>query len=262
MMQRWRLDNDGDRLGHGYHAIVVPVRRGATKPALKLAWPAGSTVTEARALAAWRGCGAVRLYEADTRLGALLLQRLDADQTLSSLPLGDAAARAARILRLLCVSAPAGFPGLRHIAGMIATTLAPRQASLGDPIPASWFGTVQQLANRCARHAGESLLIHADLHYDNILADESGAWVAIDPKPVAGEPEYAVPELLWTRLDELDDEYGIRQLLDVLVSSAGLDADRTRAWALVRSADYWLWGLEHGLTHDPASCRRILAALL
>jgi streptomycin 6-kinase len=40
-----------------------------------------------------------------------------------------------------------------------------------------------------------------------------------------------------------------------------LDFEKARRWALVRCIDYWLWGLEHGLTEDPKRCRRIVDAL-
>jgi len=33
------------------------------------------------------------------------------------------------------------------------------------------------------------------------------------------------------------------------------------AWSFVRSIDYWLWGLENGLTIDPVRCQRIASAL-
>ncbi|MFI5426222.1 aminoglycoside phosphotransferase family protein [Aeromicrobium sp. UC242_57] len=45
-------------------------------------------------------------------------------------------------------------------------------------------------------------LIHADLHYENVLAAERAPWLAIDPKPVSGDPHYEVAPLLWNRWDE------------------------------------------------------------
>ena len=51
--------------------------------------------------------------------------------------------------------------------------------------------------------ANRDRLVHADLHYGNILAGDREPWLAIDPRAVAGDPEHAVPELLWARLDEV-----------------------------------------------------------
>ncbi len=93
-------------------------------------------------------------------------------------------------------------------------------------------------------------------------AGERESWLAIDPKPVAGDPEHAVPELLWTRVDDVDGAKGIRLLLAVLVDSGALDAGLARGWAIVRCVDYWLWGADHGLTEDPKRCQRILEALV
>ena len=43
---------------------------------------------------------------------------------------------------------------------------------------------------------GRGTLIHGDFHHHNIL-DAGGRYVAIDPKPMLGEPEYDVPSFLW-----------------------------------------------------------------
>ena len=109
----------------------------------------------------------------------------------------------------------------------------------------------------------ERRLVHADLHYENIMAStRPGApWVAIDPNSAVGAPERSVAELLWTRVDELPDSGAITGLLDSLVEHGCLDRDKALAWAFVRTIDYWLWGLDNGLTVDPRRCRRIAAAL-
>jgi streptomycin 6-kinase len=86
-------------------------------------------------------------------------------------------------------------------------------------------------------------LTHADLHYGNVLAGDREPWLAIDPKPLAGDPEHSVPELLWARADEIEDAQGVRRLLTVIVENGALDAEKARRWAIVRAVDYWLWGL-------------------
>ena len=46
-------------------------------------------------------------------------------------------------------------------------------------------------------------LVHGDLHYANVLQDHQGAWVAIDPKPMSGDPHYELAPMLWNRKAEL-----------------------------------------------------------
>jgi streptomycin 6-kinase len=260
LCRRWRLQVEDGIAARGYHGVVVPVSRGAERCVLKLTWPAERTADEARALAAWRGQGAVLLLEADPAAGALLLERLDATRTLERMDLRAAAQVAGRLLRRLAIPAPAGVRPLRAVAAAIAASLPGRQARLGRPVPEDWLAMAGGLAHELGARAGDRL-VHADLHYGNVLAGDREPWLAIDPKPVAGDPEHAVPELLWTRVDELQDAEGIRRLLAVLAGSGELDEEKARGWTIVRCVDYWLWGLENGLTEDPKRCRRILAAL-
>jgi streptomycin 6-kinase len=260
LCRRWRLQVEDALAARGYHGVVVPVRRGDERCVLKLTWPAERTVDEARALAAWRGQGAVLLLEADPQVGAQLLERLDPTRTLNTMDLPAAAQVAGSLLRHLAIPAPQGVRPLRAVAADIGGSLPGRQARLGRPVPEGWLATAGTLAHELGASAGDRL-VHADLHYGNVLAGHREPWLAIDPKPVAGDPEHAVPELLWTRVDELEDDAAIRRLLAVLAGSGELDGEKARGWAIVRCVDYWLWGLENGLTEDPKRCRRILAAL-
>lgn len=76
-----------------------------------------------------------------------------------------------------------------------------------------------------------------------------------------GSPERSVAELLWTRADELPGPHAITGLLGAVVDHGQLDPAKAVAWSFVRTIDYWLWGLENGLTSDPLRCQRIAGAL-
>jgi streptomycin 6-kinase len=67
--------------------------------------------------------------------------------------------------------------------------------------------------------------------------------------------------LLWTRADELPGPHAITGLLGAVVDHGQLDPAKAVAWSFVRTIDYWLWGLENGLTSDPLRCQRIAGAL-
>jgi streptomycin 6-kinase len=243
--------------------VVLPVSQGGRPLALKLAWPPGQVRGEADALAAWQPArGVVELVSVDVTRGALLLERLNASRTLAAIPLAEAAKAAGALARTLAIQAPGSFPSLQAAAGEIAATLPARQCSLGRPVPGQWVTLAARLAGDLAQDP-ERLLVHTDLHYDNILASARPGepWVAIDPTAAVGAPERSVAELLWTRVDELPGPQGITGLLDAIIKSGQLDRAKAAAWAFVRSIDYWLWGLDNGLTTDPARCRRVAEAL-
>ena len=102
-------------------------------------------------------------------------------------------------------------------------------------------------------------MVNWDLHYGNVLfAPTRQAWLAIDPKPATGTPEFGIAQLLWTRIDEMAGPADFHRHLAALIESAGLDANLTHAWTLVRVVDYWLWALGIGLTEDPRRCATLL----
>lgn len=260
LCERWGVELVEGRAPCGDWNLVFLARRGNEPCALKLSWPQQSAFDEAKALVAWRGQGAVRLLEASPDDGALLLERLDARRSLRTLDLFAAAEVAGDLIRQLTIPAPPGLRRLVDIANETAETVRSRQHALGSPLPARWVELAAELASDLATDAGADL-IHGDLHYDNILAGTRQPWLAIDPKPIAGNPERSVAELMWDRIDDANDTAEVHSLLAVLVEAGNLDHDRARAWTIVRAVDYWLWGLGAGLTEDPVRCRRLLETL-
>ena len=136
-----------------------------------------------------------------------------------------------------------------------------RQAALGFPVPAAWADAAVDAARQLADSTA-SALVHTDLHWGNVLAGEREPWVAIDPKPAYGDPERSVPELLWTRADEVPDPTGLRTLLSAVLDAGSLDPDRAQAWVVARTVDYWQWAVGVGLIDDPQRCARVLTAVL
>jgi streptomycin 6-kinase len=260
LCDRWQVELLDEPTLHGDNNLVIPVQRADEECMLKVCWPEHDTTHEAMALRAWNGNGAVRLLDASPGEGALLLERLHAGHSLVDINLFCAVEVAGDLIRRLTIPAPPGFRPLGEVATQIAETVGPRQNALGYPLPAGWVDLATQLAHDLAADAGTDL-VHADLHYGNILAGTRQSWLAIDPKAVTGDPEHSVPELMWTRLDDAEDATAIRALLATLIRAGGLDSDKAKAWTIVRAVDYWLWGLGAGLTQDPARCHRLLDTL-
>jgi streptomycin 6-kinase len=252
---RWGLTLDGAPM-RGYLGLVVPVRRGDEPCVLKLSWLDESNAHEALALEAWRGRGAVRLLAADKVRGALLLERLDGSRSLEDVPADEAVATAGRLLRRLAIAAPPGLPSLDERATRLAADLPARWAQAGQPFARAFLDCASSLAIELGS-TSQPLLTNHDLHYGNVLAATREPWLVIDPKPLAGDPEYALAPLIWRRSDDLTTHRSFDRRLAALVEAADLDAERARGWALVRTLDYWLWALSVGLTDDPARCRRL-----
>jgi streptomycin 6-kinase len=258
---RWGLRVAGDPM-HGYLALVVPVLHDDARYALKVSWIDGETASEAAALALWNGDGAVRLVDADGAAGALLLEWLDPLRSLKEADLSVAVPVAGRLLRRLAVPTPAQWPaspvpGLRRWALDLAAELPGRWRDTGRPFPERRLDAVAELATALAPRPG-GLLANRDMHYQNVLAGEREPWLVIDPKLVRGDAEFGLAPLLWRRLGEAGGPAGLRHRFDALVDEAGLDVELARGWTLLRAVDYQLWGLNLGLTEDPALCSTVI----
>jgi streptomycin 6-kinase len=258
---RWDLRVTGDPM-YGYLALVVPVLHRDARYALKVSWIDDETVNEAAALALWNGGGAVRLLDADDTAGALLLEWLDPLRSLKEADLGVAVPVAGRLLRRLAVPVPAEWPsrpipGLRQWALDLAEELPGRWRATGRPFAGRRLDAAVEVAAALAPRAG-GLLANRDMHYQNVLAGGREPWLVIDPKVMRGDAEFGLAPLLWRRLGEAGGPAGLRRRFDTLVDEAGLDAELARGWTLLRAIDYQLWGLNLGLTEDPALCAAVI----
>jgi streptomycin 6-kinase len=94
---------------------------------------------------------------------------------------------------------------------------------------------------------GEQVLLHQDLHGDNVLRAEREPWLAIDPKPLAGEREFGLAPVIRSF------EFGasrreVRHRLDRLSSELGLNRERARLWCLAQTVA-WSIGSDYVARH-------------
>ena len=230
---RWRLDSV-DRVWHGVTALVIGCHQAGRPVALKITWPHPEARHEHLALRHWAGRGAVELVAADPSRWAMLLERLDGDRTLGSAPLLDACEVIGNLHRLLDRPAP---PQLDRVSDL-APAWIDRLRRGSAQVPRRLTDQATSMLDGLLEDAHEPRLVHQDLHFDNVLAADRAPWLAIDPKPVAGQWAYAVAPVLWNRWGEVAAAYNVRSHLrlraGVVAEAAGLDEDRVHAWSFVR----------------------------
>ncbi|MGY6020548.1 aminoglycoside phosphotransferase family protein [Streptomyces spinosirectus] len=247
-LERWELRTDG-RPMHGMTALVLPVLRADGTPAvLKLQLRDEESEGEPAALRRWNGDGAVRLLDHDRTTHAMLLERLDHTRMLSRLPgTREAVLVIARLLaRLTATPAPRG---MRRLGDMVRAMLERTPWAL-ERIPDT--GTRRLVAD-CAAAVREVVdepgdrLLHWDLHDENVLASDRAPWLAIDPKPLAGDPGFE----LWPAIANRFEAEEVRWRFDAMTDVLGLDRARARAWTLGRLLENTLWDVEDGRPTEP-----------
>jgi streptomycin 6-kinase len=246
-LDAWELTVDGAAM-HGFCSLVLPVTTTDGKRAvLKVHWDGDDeSEHEALALQHWAGNGTVRLYRAEPRRFALLLERLHTTD-LSSIDDIDACEIVAGLYPRIHVPA---LPQLRTITSYVERWLdSLAQLPKDGPIPRRLVEQTLSLGrDLVADPASTGRIIHGDLHDENVLASDREPWLVIDPKPMSGDPHYEPAPMLWNRWDELvatgDVRIAIRRRFHTLVDVAGLDEARARDWVIVRMILNANWAIE------------------
>lgn len=238
LADEWRLT-----LGETYvpGAVGYTIRaelQDGTPAVLKVAIPHRESEHEADALELWDGEGAVRLIARDDERHALLLERCEPGTPLSLLALDDALDVLIRLLPRLWKSAAAPFRTLEDEAAWWLDRMPPVEPRLRDAA----IEALQEVAHT----QGELVVVHQDLHADNVLAARREPWLAIDPKPLLAEREFAVAPIVRSR--ELGhSKHAVLRRLDRLTSELGLDRERARLWTIAQTVA-WSGGT-HAETH-------------
>ncbi|MFC6886776.1 MULTISPECIES: aminoglycoside phosphotransferase family protein [Actinomadura] len=249
-LERWDLRPDGG-LMHGWAGLVVPVRRADGTPAIvKLRLVDEETEGEPLALRAWGGRGAVLLLDEDPATGAILMERLGT-RSLLSVPDPDEALGVLSDLLARLVALPAP-PGLRRLADIARDMVAEAPAAaeeLGRDRERAMLATAADVVRDLLDEPGDRLL-HWDLHYENVLAGTREPWLAIDPKPLAGDPGFDLMPALHNRWEEIvasgDAARAVRRRFDLMTERLGLDRARAAGWTLGRVLQNTLWDIEDG----------------
>ena len=249
LLEEWRLRPVGDPM-HGHCSLVVPVvDADGDDGVLKVAFDGDEeSVHEGLALQHWGGRGAVRLRRADPRRRALLLDRLPGPD------LGDTwDVEACQIVGGLYgrLHVPA-LPQLASLSSYVARWLEELRDLARDlPVPRRYVEQALSIGPDLLADHTAPVVVHGDLHYANVMAGPTGEWVAIDPKPMAGDPHYEPAPMLWNRMEELTGPLavesvrdGLRRRFHTLVDVSGLDEAQARDWVVVRMVVNASWSVQ------------------
>ncbi len=210
----------GLRLGEPYlpdaagYVVRADLADG-TPAVLKLQHRHREDEQEADALERWDGDGAIRLLRRDDERHALLLERCE-----PGTPLSEAVDDPVGVLVDLLPRLWKDPTGFRTLVDEVA-----------------WWaldGDVGEMARELAATQGELVLVHQDLHGENVRAAQREPWLVIDPKPLAAEREFALAPIV--RSGELGhSRRHVLDRLDRLSAELGLDRERARGWTIVQT---------------------------
>lgn len=234
-----------------YHWVNAARQADGSPAVLKLGVPDSEHLArEAEALAAFGGRGSVRLLGFDAEHGALLLERaLPGDLARTLVPQRDAEATAAVIdvLHQLHVEPPPGC-ALPHLETEGVSFVEHLRRFPGDePLPRHLVERAAHLFTELCASAPGRVVLHGDLHHDNLLSASRAPWLAIDPHGTLGDPGFDVGALLYNPDPDLRDDELLRLVparVEQLAAGLVLPVERVVAWGFVMAVLSQVWTCE------------------
>jgi streptomycin 6-kinase len=266
--RRWSL-TVGPPFALSYNYVAPAVRADGTAVVLKVGFPSRELQTEIEALRLYDGHGIVQLLDVDRERGALLLERLTPGTPLASITDDERATSiAAQVMRQLWRPVPAEhlFPSVADWAAGLRRLRDHFDGGTG-PFPTALVEEAETLFADLLGSMAQPVLLHGDLHHENILAAERQPWLALDPKGLVGEPAYEVGALLRNQLPEpptpTRTAHILARRIDQLAEELGFDRERLRGWGLAQAVLSAWWSYEdHGYGWEGAiACAEHLAGL-
>lgn len=245
----WQLQVGEPFPGLNFHFVAPAVRADGTEAVLKLGLPGEHLVREAECLRRYAGNGAVRLLQHDTDRGAMLLERLRPGENLKTLDEATAVEATVRVLRELHQAAVPDV-GMPTVQDWGAGFQRHRVQGLGSsgPLPTGMVNEAGRLFFDLAGSMEKLVLLHGDLHHENILAGERVTWLAIDPQGVIGEAAYEVGAFLRNPMPAMLNWEGLEEILEGRVSRfsvlLGIDQRRIAGWGYAQAVLSAIWSLE------------------
>jgi len=244
-LARWRLTPDGAPF-ETHSSWLCFVRRDGERALLKVFQPGSDEAPSARFLALHHGHGTVRVLEADNE--AILIERIVPGTRLTELVLQDRDDEATHIVcdtieRLQCAQAdPGGWPSYEEQKEELDRHIE------RPPLTKSIVDRARALLCDLETTQSTPVLLHGDLHHENVLFDADRGWLAIDPKGVRGEIAYELAAPLRNPLERPDIFAAPAQMdrrVRIYCERLGLDRQRVLGWCFARNCVAALWNVQH-----------------
>ena len=249
---RWNLilEVPFKNLSYNY---VAPVRHfDGSSAVIKIGFPNDELRSKIAALRHFDGQGMVRLLNADEENCVMLLERISPGETLWEMEDEQATAHLLAVMPKLWKPYQGDYPfkkvgdwgcGFSHLRKRYDGGTGNLDAVLVDIAENIFF---ELLAS-----SDEPVLLHGDLHHDNVLSTEQRSYLAIDPKGILGEPCYEIGAFLRNPLPALLEKENPRKLMrrrvDMIVEHLGFDRQRVTGWGFSQAVLSAIWCDEDGV---------------
>ncbi|WP_417687315.1 aminoglycoside phosphotransferase family protein [Roseibium sp.] len=239
-VRHWDLENVGAPFGGSTVSLAFPAVRDAVPVVVKLQFPHDECRFEADALKVWNGNGAVRLFGHLPEHNALLLEHAQPGTYLSDNPNIDHLGVVADLLKRLWVTTDFPFKRLCEQSEDWTTAFECELRIATDTGERRLIRHAQDLLQELLSTPMQEVLVHQDLHGQNIVSAQREPWLIIDPKPLMGEKAFGLAPIVRS-FEFGNTKSSMLYRLDRMSEELGINRERARSWTVVQTL---AWGFE------------------
>ncbi len=267
---RWALTPLPPFAGLTYNYVTPVFRADGSSAVLKSGVPGAEFRTSIAFLRLCDGAGAVRLLEADDERCVMLMEQAFPGVPLARLEDDDAAtAIGAEVMRAFWRPAPAShsFPSVARWLQAF-DVVRDMYGGTSGPLPETTLARAEVTARELLASAPMELLMHGDLHHDNIVSAEREPWLVIDPKGLVGDPGYETGPFINNPYGRMETwphpARNFARRADILAERLSYPRERIIRWGFTQAVLSAAWHVEDDSDRFPPAIARAeaLATLL
>ncbi|WP_035430071.1 aminoglycoside phosphotransferase family protein [Bacillus sp. UNC322MFChir4.1] len=244
-----------------YNYVSLAQKENGQDVVLKLGVPSEDLKNEIEALFYFQGEGTVTLLDSDLELGFILLEYLKPGMSLAHIDNEEKATNIiGKTMKKLWKPVPAQhtFPSIEQWANGLQRLRVHFDGETG-PLPKDLVEKAEDLFPQLIKTISKPLLLHGDLHHDNVLCMGEDRWVAIDPKGVIGEAEYETIAYLRNHLfNKTNPKKVLANRVQQLAEELQLDKERILSWGLSHCilSSWWYFESHGRVAKETIACAR------
>lgn len=229
-----------------FNFTATAIQNDGSEIVIKLCIPTDEIDNEINALAFMCGDGIVKLLDADSQKGVLLLERLSPGEMLRTIRDDIEATRiAADVMQKIWkpIEGSHSFPKTEKWFDRLNHPI-----DLPGVFPEAFIDKARNIAVELHQDMSDQVLLHGDLHHFNILSAQRQPWLAIDPKGVVGPPEYECGAFLRNPMPEIASKHDLKSILSdrigIFAHVLGFDRQAIIAWGYAQAILASVWCID------------------
>lgn len=235
-----------------WNYVAPVIQADGTAAVIKIGFPQDPEFkSEIAALEIFNGNGIEKLLAEDKDNCAILIERVMPGVPLSQMEDDEKSTKIiAGVMKKLWKPLPENHPfaNLTDWTKAIPDLKAKYTDGKYPHFPAFLVDKADALLHELIETADEPVLLHGDLHQDNILSSERDMWLAIDPKGVAGERAFEVGAMIRNPYKKMDKNPRMKEIMqrriEIMSDELGIDKQRIYKWCLAQTVLSAVWSID------------------